>query len=147
MTKRRLDTVAPEVVEILDSVSHDSRRRVAIGIAEWVVDGVQPEGREVSNALEALRSGNYGESPTRIALEGLLERLDIVAWDVQDKIGVSTTEEDYGQAFFKARSVHALWFALSLDAEEAAYESAYEAEAATEDEEGLRQTVISLLNG
>lgn len=85
-------------------------------------------------ALAALDAGRFGETPERAAAGHLVEELDEMAWDEQDR----GAEEEYGIAFMRARAANAVVAALDTDPESAAYEAVYEANAALEDVPALR---------
>jgi len=67
-----------------------------------------------------------------------------VAWNIQDQVDEGTASEDeYASAFMRARAASSLDFALNGDAFTAAAESIYEASAALDDPELVRELVRS----
>lgn len=142
----RLDTRAADLARQIQAAAPDSQRRIAVNLAELTIARVPVDEPAVGAALHALRSARWGDSPERTAAEQLAERLDETAWDVQDQVDEgNASQSDYIAAFTRARAVSALVFALAPDAAIAALETAYEAEAATEDLLGIRAAVNAVL--
>lgn len=142
----RLDTRAADLARAIEAASPDAQRRVAVGLAELALARVPVDEPAVRDALQALRSGRWGDGAERRAAEQLAERLDESAWNVQDRVEEGNADEsEYVAAFTKARAVSALAFALAPEASTAALETAYEAEAATEDLLSVRANVEAVL--
>jgi hypothetical protein len=67
-------------------------------------------------------------------VQQLVNELDAVAWDLQEKAEVGTVPyQAYNAAFRRARAAASISFALGSDALSAALEAVYEAHAATAD--------------
>ncbi|MGV8885302.1 MAG: hypothetical protein ACOH1T_06890 [Microbacteriaceae bacterium] len=145
MIENRLESVAPELSLKLQSSDEEVLRRVAAGVVQWALDVVTMDSPAVTRAVGALQEKIFQDGPERNALVEVVENLDVIAWDIQDAIGVSTTYDQYVHAFRRARVVDALWSALSPNATEAALESVYEASIAVQDDEALRVVVERLL--
>lgn len=106
-----------------------ARAAVRVALARHAIDDPR-----LAAAVAVLDAGGYGATDERAAVVRLVEELDEVAWDEQDR----GAEEQYGIAFMRARAANAVVAALDSDPESAAYEAAYEANAALEDLPVLR---------
>lgn len=123
----RLDTVAPDLVLLIDEASSSSLRRSAADAARQGIIVSRLDGEPVNLALSTLLSGNFGESVERAAIQALIQALDERAWDIQDAIEQSrASESEYAVFFGKARAASALWYALDEDPRRAALEAIYE---------------------
>ena len=130
----RLNTIAPDIVEELEREEEPQLRLAAERVAGAALQEADVRDETVDRALTALRAGRYGESEERSAVKAFADRLDELAWDIQEQVDTGEAEqEDYLTAFRKARAATALWFALDEDPRTAAIEAAYEAQAATDD--------------
>jgi hypothetical protein len=131
---RRLHGVAPELAARLGVLGNDALRSAAEAAARVAVDTVRLEDRCVEAAFGALSARRYGDVVERAMLEDYVSMLDERAWDLQDAIELGLASDDYyAEAFNEARAAAALLAALGADASSAAFEAAYEAQAATED--------------
>lgn len=132
MTRTRLGVVSRAVEEQLDRMGLDRLRSLAPEVARRVVEHFQLDDPDVRAALESepVPEGN----DVRVNLSRVVERLDEIAWLLQDCVEAGTaTQAEYEAAFKRARAAHALWFSLELDPLVAATEAAYEAYTATDD--------------
>jgi hypothetical protein len=144
----RLATVAPELNDEIQSSTAELQRLISVAVAAWIATEVDLDDQRAVDAVLAIRGGKVGESPIRSRMAELVEELDVVAWDLQDTVeqaGSGGDDPAYLEAFARARAADALWCALSNEPLEAAIESAYEAQAARRDLEGLRKQVRSVL--
>lgn len=132
MTRTRLGVVSLVFEERLDRMERDRLRTVASEIARRVVEQLHLDDLDVRAALDSkpVPENNH----VRVNLSRVVERLDEIAWDLQEGIEDGTaTQADYQAAFSRARAAHALWFSLDPDPLVAAKEAAYEAYSATDD--------------
>jgi hypothetical protein len=130
----RLDTVAPDLVERLEGEEEPELRRLTANVAQAALREQDVRDESIDGGLAALREGRFGDSEEREAVKAFADRLDELAWDLQERVDAGEAEQvDYLTAFRKARGATALWFALDADARTAAIETAYEAQAATDD--------------
>jgi hypothetical protein len=130
----RLNTVAPDLVERLEAEGQPELRRLTANVVEAALREQDVRDESVDRGLEALRAGRFGGTEDRAAVKALADRLDELAWDLQEQVDAGEAEQDdYLAAFRKARAATALWFALDPDARSAAIEGVYEAQAATDD--------------
>jgi hypothetical protein len=130
----RLNTVAPDLVERLEGEGDPELRRLTANVVEAALREQEVRDESVERGLDGLRNGRYGDAEDRAAVKALADRLDELAWDLQDQVDAGEAEqEDYLAAFRKARAATALWFALDPDPRTAAIEAVYEAQAATDD--------------
>lgn len=138
----RLETVAPDLVEVLERLTTSELRSIAIEVSEWIVRQVGLADPRADAALTALRADVTGTSAVQDRLKVLVDDLDERAWDLQDKVeDGSATQEQYLHAFALARAAASVRFALESDALESALESVYEAQAATGDVAGVRRII------
>jgi hypothetical protein len=111
--------------------------RLAVGRASLVDE-------RVVEAWQAIAAGKLGERPERAAIVELVDELDQVAWDVQDEVSKGyARQEEYDEAFTKARAAAAVGYMFEVDARRAALESLYEAHYAIEDLPALRAVVAA----
>jgi hypothetical protein len=130
----RLNTIAPDIVEELEREEEPQLRLAAERVAGAALREADVRDETVERALRALGDGRYGDSEERSAIKALADRLDELAWDIQERVDSGEADQkDYLAAFRKARAATALWFALDGDPRTAAIEAAYEAQAATDD--------------
>ena len=105
-------------------------------------------GEVVDEAVRGLDDRQFGASRLLTLTEQLTEALDAEYFDLQEKADAGKAEEAARLAAFqKARAANALHFALKLkrDSLEAAREAIYEANAATNDLDGLKAAVLAAI--
>lgn len=130
----RLATIAPDLDQAVAQASPAGQRAVSIAAAEFAVRRTRLTGPEIDAALAAARAGRFGDTRERAAVHALAERLDERQWAIQDRIDSGqASQEEHLAAFSAARAATALYYALDADTPTAALESAYEANAATDD--------------
>lgn len=138
----RLDSIAPDLSQLIEQASPDRQRRIAVAAAQLAADTAQLDDPASRGALEAVGSAVWGESSRRQAVLELVDRLDEAAWDAQERAEEhGGSQDEYTAAFRAARAASAVAFALSGDPAEAALEAVYEAEAATADLPRVRAAV------
>lgn len=141
----RLDTRAADLARLIESAGPDPQRRIAVKVAEAALAAVPIDEPEFAPALADLTAGRWGGTGVQSAT-ALTDRLDNLAWDIQDEVEAGTGEQaEYLEAFRRARVVSAVAFALDDDPQNAALEAAYEAEAATENLGLIRSIVNEVL--
>jgi hypothetical protein len=142
----RLETRSADLSRLIESADAEPQRRIAVKVAEAALAAVPLDEPELAPALADLTAGRWGGAGVQSATT-LTDRLDNLAWDIQDEVDEGTAEEaEYVEAFRRARAVSAVAFALDADPQNAALEAAYEAEAATENL-GLIQSIVSEVLG
>lgn len=142
----RLASVAPDIVDALTHQSTHTLHIVAKSAAAWIVDRTDLVDPRVDAGMAALGQGNFGPSTERSEIKALVEQLDEEAWDIQDRLDAGAgADPDYLAAFGLARAASAIWYALDVDAHQAAMESVYEAQAVSGELEALRTLVYAVL--
>ena len=128
----RLETRSAELSQLVEAANADQQRRIAVKTAQAALAAVPIDEPELAPALADLTAGHWGGDGVQAAAS-LTDRLDDLAFDLQDEVDEGTAEQaEYLEAFRRARAVSAVAFALDGDPRNAALEAAYEAEAATE---------------
>lgn len=141
----RLETRSAELSQLIEAADPDPQRRIAVKVAEAALASVPIDEPELAPALADLAAGRWGGDGAQAATT-LADRLDNLAWDIQDEMEEGTAEQaEYLEAFRRARAVSAVAFALDTDPQTAALEAAYEAEAATENLGLIRGIVNEIL--
>jgi hypothetical protein len=123
----------PEIAKHVEAMSEQEQRQLAVYVAEQTIKKLDVTGERSDNALEALRSEKYGDTPESKASHELARELDTQAFDAQDK----GDDAAYNLAFCKARAVSALVAASYPDASKAISETLYEAYYAVDSNGGL----------
>lgn len=130
----RLELIAPDLARKILSSSEQSQRRVALRASIYAVDFTSLDNPIIREGLNALQLGIHGDTDLLKRLEKFINELDLIQWDLQESFEAGLTEEqDYIDAFHRARAASTLYFALLSDSREAATESVYEAIAATDE--------------
>jgi hypothetical protein len=94
--------------------------------------------RRVPALFAALGEGRVGDSSERRAVNSLVEELDDLQWNVQDRVGAGeATPGEHLEAFARARAAASAAFAAEDDARSAAMEGFYEAATAIDDLDAL----------
>jgi hypothetical protein len=144
----RLSTVAADLAEQLEPLPATLLRRIAAEAAEFAVARTLLADPRLNGALAALRDGVQPSQGERSAVRQLTEELDEAAWDAQDKADEGTLpQQDYLDAFARARAAASVGFASEPDALRAALESVYEAQAAVADIDAVRTALHATLAG
>ncbi len=143
--RTRLDSVSPELAERLRGTGDDALRRVAAAVGDLAVQGVLLSDPRLDRALSIIRRQAAG-AKEQVELQSLVNELDEAAWEIQERVqSGGSPEEEYLQAFQKARAASAVAFALDSDPHTAAMEAAYEAQAAVGDVGPVRAVVLDIL--
>jgi hypothetical protein len=141
----RLETRAADLSQLIEAAEPDPQRRIAVKVAEAALAAVPLDEPELAPALADLAVGRWGGDGVQAATT-LTDRLDNLAWDIQDEMEEgAAAQAEYLAAFRRARAVSAVAFALHADPRNAALEAAYEAEAATENLGLIRGIVNEVL--
>lgn len=141
----RLEARAADLSRLIEAAEPDPQRRIAVKVAEAALSAVPLDEPELAPALADIAAGRWGGEGVHAATM-LTDRLDDLAFDLQDEVDEGTAEHaEYLAAFCRARAVSAVAFALDADPRNAALEAAYEAEAATEDLNLIRNIVNEVL--
>jgi hypothetical protein len=144
----RLAAIAPELADQISQATHAQQKQIATHLALLAVDSVDLHDPVLDATVTALRENTPADVSAQDAVNRLTEQLDQIAWDLQERAEAGTaSDDDYAIAFRRARAANTVAFALSDDAATAALETAYEAEAATEDIESVRAAVHGIING
>jgi hypothetical protein len=141
----RLETRSAELSQLIESADAEPQRRIAVRVAQVALAAVPIDEPELAPALADLAADRWGGPGVQSATT-LTDRLDNLAWDIQEEVDEGTAEQaEYLEAFRRARAVSAVAFALDADPRNAALEAAYEAEAATENLDLIRGIVNEIL--
>lgn len=143
----RLETVAPDLVSRISSLPDHQQVRIARFAAQEAVKRTGLNDLIVSGALALNGSGEPGAPVTRSAVGEVANRLDELAWDIQDLADdAHAYSADYLAAFRRARAAWSVYFALEEHSAVAALEATYEAQAALSFDE-VREMLEPLLSG
>src|SRR5215469_8881968 len=107
----RLAIVAPDLVPQLNSRPQGELRNVVAVVAREAVARTGLDDPLVASALDKIGTGEPGMNAR---VQEVAERLDQVAWDIQDAEDGHGSER-YMAAFRRARAVSAVAFALDPD--------------------------------
>lgn len=132
----RLATVAPDLVDLLASLSDDQVGALVIRAAREAVTRTGLTNESVTTAL-----GLEGTTPhpgLRASVENIVASLDDCAWGIQEREGDSAS---YLATFQQARAASAAAFALDPDVRGAGPEALYEAQAALGSVDELRSVL------
>ncbi len=122
----RLGSASPELAELLGRQAPNRLRETAIAVALWVQE-IQPVADpRLASAASALRDDAVNAA-VRQALMELVDELDEASWNLVER---GSGDPPDPAMFARARAASCLWFALDDDPKRAAFESAYEAQAA-----------------
>lgn len=145
MTENRLELLDRDLSTLLKKASVSLQRNAALIASQFALKRTNLNNPIVDQALKAMEIGNYGDESLREKIESLVNQLDEIQWYLQEKMDAGEAElSAYLGAFQQARSVNSLYFALDADAFNAAAESIYEADAATDDLATLKQKVLQV---
>lgn len=145
MKENRLELLDRDLSTLLQKASVSQQRNAALIASQFAIERTSLNNPIVAQALKAIESGNYGDEFLREKIESLVNQLDEIQWDLQEKMDAGEAElSTYLGAFQQARSANSLYFALDDDAFNAATESIYEADAATDDLASLKQKILQV---
>ncbi|MFB2897465.1 hypothetical protein ACE1CI_31495 [Aerosakkonemataceae cyanobacterium BLCC-F50] len=145
MTENRLELLDRDLSTLLKKASVSQQRNAALIASQFAIERTNLNDPIVSQALKAIELGNFGDESLREKIEALVNQLDEIQWDLQEKMDAGEAELSiYLTTFQQARSANSLYFALDADAFNAATESIYEADAATDDLAALKQKVLQV---
>jgi hypothetical protein len=136
----RLATVAPDLVPQLNSRPQGELRNLVAVVAREAVARTGLDDPLVASALDQIGTGEPGMNAR---VQEVAERLDHVAWDIQDAEDGHDSDR-YMAAFRRARAASAVAFALDPDSG-SMLESIYEAQAALGSIAAARQLIEPLL--
>ncbi|MCL1470116.1 hypothetical protein [Argonema antarcticum] len=143
MTENRLELLECYLSTLLEKASVSQQRNAAIVASRFALDRTSLSDPIVEQALKAIELGNFSDDSLREKIESLVNQLDEIQWNLQDKMEEGETDiSTYIAAFQQARSANSLYFALDANALIAATESIYEADAATDDLATLKQIIL-----
>jgi hypothetical protein len=146
MEENRLQLIDPDLSVKLERSGERGRRRAARAACEYALARVALTHQTLEAGFRALGAARFGDRDTLAALEQLTEALDAEYFDLQERADASGDgQKAFLDAFKRARAANAVYFALKSDSLEAARESIYEANAATEDLAGLREAVLTAM--
>ncbi|XWK91154.1 MAG: hypothetical protein U7127_14220 [Phormidium sp.] len=145
MTENRLELLDRDLSTLLEKASISQQRNAALIASQFAIERTNLNDPIVEQGLKAIELGNFGDESLREKIEALVNQLDEIQWDLQEKMDAGETDlSTYLGAFQQARSANSLYFALDADAFNAATESIYEADAATDDLAALKQKVLQV---
>ena len=141
----RLATVAPDLVEEISQRDGAELSAISSAVVAWALGQVEIEDTRLVAALSALKERHVNDR-TRDQLWELVQKLDELAWDLQESEAGDETLVGYAHAFARARAVNALWYALFIPASsETVADCMYEAQAVAGDVSSLRNVVHQVL--
>jgi hypothetical protein len=135
----RLHTLAPDLVDLGEKLPPEKREAVALRIACWACEKTDAKSYLGRARLDQLLSGNNVHSEKeRNQLRNDAEVLDEKYFNLQDEDNGEDSPDSL-EWFSKARAVSSLMYSLDSRSLEAFCEALYEAHAATDDLDALRQ--------
>ncbi|MBH0108571.1 hypothetical protein I6E81_00135 [Salinibacterium sp. NG22] len=141
----RLATVAPDLVAEISQLEASQLSAISSAVVAWVLGQAEVEDPRLAVALSALKERRVSDR-VHDELWQLVEELDESAWDLQESEAGDETLVGYAHAFARARAANALWYALFIPASsETVVDCMYEAQAATDDVNSLRNVVRQAL--
>lgn len=136
----RLTVIAPDLVELGKSLSSEKRQAVARRVAGWACEIADVASYLGNDRLgQLLRNGGAYSDEERSLLERDIEALDGKFFDTQGDDSEPQSSSVSLMWFAKARALSSLLYSLEPRSVEAFCDALYEAQAATDDLEGLRQ--------
>jgi hypothetical protein len=142
----RLRLVSADLAATVAAATDAQQRRAILAAARLAAARTHLSDPRADQAMSALADGVTGSPEERGAVKRLTEELDNVAFDLHDQMDTGeATQEQYDEAFFKARAASALDYAFEEDAARAASESLYEAYHAIDDLPALQEVVEKAL--
>jgi hypothetical protein len=146
MTENRLEFIDAEQSEMLKQATISELRNAAKTACQFALERTSFSHPILEEGLEALEKSQCGDVSLQNKLQSLVDRLDEIQWDLQEKMAEGSIElSDYLAAFYTARAVNSLYFALNADPFVAASEAIYEAHAATDELVTLKQKILQVL--
>lgn len=145
MTENRLEFIDAEQSEMLKQATIAEQRNAAKVACKFAIERTSLSHPILDEGLQSLEKDRYGDFSLQNKLLSLVDRLDEIQWELQEKIGECSIElSDYLAAFHTARAVNSLYFALNADPFVAASEAIYEAHAATDELVNLKQKILEV---
>ncbi len=142
----RLERINPDLFDQLRFASPVQQRAAARAACRFALDYNDLVGPIIDASWEAIETARYGDSRPREQLKAFVSQLEAIQRKARDCVEEGqASRSQYIAAFRRARAANSIYYALSSDAFEAATESAYEANAATSDLQGLVQAISSAL--
>jgi len=134
----RLQTLAPNVSDVLKNSSAAKQRAAAVAACQFAVLRTDIGDSIVQTALQSLITTGGLEPPLKADIEARVARLDREYFDLQDATESDRlVAEDSLKTFGQARAAAAILAASSEDPFEAASEAIYEAAVSVNDPEPL----------
>ncbi|MEG3858890.1 hypothetical protein [Microcoleus sp. herbarium12] len=145
MTENRLEFIDAEQSEMLKQATIVEQRNAAKVACKFAIERTSLSHPILDEGLQSLEKERYGDFSLQNKLLSLVDRLDEIQWELQEKMGEGSIElSDYLAAFHTARAVNSLYFALNADPFVAASEAIYEAQAATDELVNLKQKILEV---
>jgi hypothetical protein len=145
MTENRLEFIDAEQSEMLKQATIAEQRNAAKVACKFAIERTSLSHPILDEGLQSLEKDRYGDFSLQNKLLSLVDRLDEIQWELQEKMGEGSIElSDYLAAFHTARAVNSLYFALNADPFVAASEAIYEAHAATDELVNLKQKILEV---
>ncbi len=139
-----------ELAALLERASAGQQRAAALAAARFALARNAVADPALSEALNALTAGRTTDTRLTERLQALVDSLDQVAWDLQEKEEAGQADQasraEYLAAFQKARAANAVLAALNADPFTGACESTYEAYHATNNPAALRAVILAALS-
>ncbi len=142
MTQPGLMQISPELVEILRQCTDDRRHQIVERACLLAVQRADVADPMLTKALEAIRRRNFGILVLRGQVDALTQKLDEIAWEIQDQFEAGNApESQYHRAFAKARAAAAIEFALDGSLA-ASFDALYEAYYAIDNRDDFMHVVV-----
>lgn len=130
----RLDTVDPQLTGLIEALSSDDQRTLAVECARLAVSATGLTDARVGALLTVLSSPERCDAACLEELGSLVNELDSAQWELADAVDDGdASQHEYLAAFGRARAANAVLCAANDDSKIAALEAAYEAIAAIGD--------------
>lgn len=131
MLRTWLDTLSHDFFVRLERATESEQRAVALSVAQFALRRTGLNNLVIEEALHMLVAGKYEHGPVTVALQQLVEDLDIRYFKAEERYEEGKCGEEESREFFaKARAANAVLLAFDHDAFDASAEAIYEASAA-----------------
>ncbi len=131
----RLELLDPLLIQKIKRIEPIKRRGYTLKVIQYALTQGGFRDELVAKIEHALVQGNFIQAAKhKASLEALLEDLEQVQLRLRKEVNQGQAPlQDYEEAFYQARAVNALLFALDADSFIALTEAAYEAYSITQD--------------
>jgi hypothetical protein len=135
----RLNTVAPDLIELGENLSSEQRKAIALRVAEWACRKTDVIGFLGESHMKRLLETKYpAKQQERQGIASNVENLDEKYFAIVEQHDGLDEAGEAMQWFRKARAAASVLYALDASTVQGFCEALYEAHAATSDLNGLK---------